>query len=716
MSGIRGFNDRTTVPLRSGKNAFHQPVDQSDLSQYMLPFRADTNRTNAMCMPAPTMNYIHDMKIWNDGRMDSWNTGREPGLGMSYFTREDLPYYYTLYDNFAVGDQYFQSSFTATNPNRLHFFSGTSGLSVDKRFFKEGRMAVLSNAESILGWDWTTRGEVLEEAKVSWKLYQEADNFNDNGFAWFRNFKVAKAGEPLFDKGLARVDSVLESFANDVKNDALPQVSWIIAPTAKSEHATAHPAEGEAWTAELLKSLASNPEVYKKTLFILNYDEGGQFVDHHWTPTAPLEQPADGVSTVTTEGEVNLHVMTLKPAPVGPAFRVPLLLISPWTRGNVVYSEAMDHTSIIKFLEVRFNVTNPNLSPWRRATMGDLTAAFDFENPDYSWPENLPDTTGYPDQANADCSKEPIVVPAEQSMPIQEPGVRKSRALPYEFEVADRNIDEGSFVFEISNVGQQGAPFILFDLLNLGGSIPKKYAVEAGKSITDSIRVTGSQYAFLLYGPNGFTREFSGTAAMDSSSLCASTVATLSVGYSKSTQEVVVTIDNSFAPSAVTYGIVDNAYGAAATVETVAAGTKVELKVDVSASGNWYDLTVGVVDPSVGVDLLKVSAFLSRTASEDGRPGPSTGSTSCHVRRFMGRMETGLDTISDPAMGKGLPGLWAPNNNVNDSNKNAHAPLLQGKKHPPLQDAYRFIERVKPEREQLLENKDENFVDKRSEL
>jgi phospholipase C len=100
--------------------------------------------------------------------------------------------------------------------------------------------------------------------------------------------------------------------------------------------------------------------------------------------------------------------------PIGLGFRVPAIIISPWTRGklitnlsniihdfilivsegNIVVSEIFDHTSVIRLLETRFNFTTNNISPWRRAMTGDLTSFFDFEHPDYSWPE-LPDTSQY---------------------------------------------------------------------------------------------------------------------------------------------------------------------------------------------------------------------------------------------------------------------------------------------------------------------------------
>jgi phospholipase C len=151
------------------------------------------------------------------GRHDAWNTARDPGMGMAYFSRADLPYYYALYDGFTAADQYFQSTFTATNPNRMFLFAGSNGLSA-------GESAVLSNSEPRPGYTWSTMGEVLEEAGVSWKVYQQVDNFDDNAFAWFANYQAARPGDPLFDKGMYRSRSVIDSFEADVAAGTLPQV------------------------------------------------------------------------------------------------------------------------------------------------------------------------------------------------------------------------------------------------------------------------------------------------------------------------------------------------------------------------------------------------------------------------------------------------------------------------------------------------------------
>ena len=103
-------------------------------------------------------------------------------------------------------------------------------------------------------------------------------------------------------------------------------------------------------------------------------------------------------------------------------FRVPLWIVSPWSRaqGGAVYSEVVDHTSVCRLIEKRFNVSTPNISPWRRTVAGDLTAAFDFTSPpDFTWPD-LPDTSGYVKTAQQQCDNEPSpVIPATQSMPVQ---------------------------------------------------------------------------------------------------------------------------------------------------------------------------------------------------------------------------------------------------------------------------------------------------------
>ena len=104
-------------------------------------------------------------------------------------------------------------------------------------------------------------------------MYQQIDNFDDNAFQWFANFQRSRPGEALFEKGLSRSKSLLHTFEQDLKDETLPAVSWIIAPSWRSEHANHHPSVGEAYTARILKKLEKYPDMYAKSAFILNYDE-----------------------------------------------------------------------------------------------------------------------------------------------------------------------------------------------------------------------------------------------------------------------------------------------------------------------------------------------------------------------------------------------------------------------------------------------------------
>ena len=117
-----------------------------------------------------------------------------------------------------IGDYYFQSTLTATNPNRFHLFSGSNGLSVNSSY------CIMDDSEPSSGIDWITMAETLEASNISWKVYQMHDNFDDNGFAWFDQFKASTPGSVLYDNGLKDVPDLVEAFANDVGNDTLPQV------------------------------------------------------------------------------------------------------------------------------------------------------------------------------------------------------------------------------------------------------------------------------------------------------------------------------------------------------------------------------------------------------------------------------------------------------------------------------------------------------------
>ena len=598
LAGVRGFADRVPAPLPGGaRNVWYQPYTGNSAG-YMLPFHMDTHSTSGICINAPAMSYPVDTAIWNNGKYDAWNTARSPGLGMGYFTRSDLPFYYALADSFTICDQYFCSTLTQTNPNRLHLFSGSNGLSV-------GQGAVLDNTEPSAGFSWTTYAERLQAAGVSWKVYQQNNNFDDNALAWFGSFKQAKAGQPLYDRGMATVQSLVTAFANDVANDTLPQVSWIVAPDYLSEHANYKPAYGEDLTAQLLAALVANPAVYAKTVFILNYDENGGFFDHLPPPTPPSSS-ANGLSTVSTAGEISAG------KPIGLGFRVPMTVISPWSTGGWVCSEVFDHTSVLRFLEARFGVAEPNISAWRRAVCGDLTSIFDFSGSHTAWP-NLPGTTGYPAQADQQCSTLPAPpVPATPSMPgAESTGTRRARALPYELDIQGSvNSSSGRYVLEFINTGTAGAVFQVYASNRTDG--PWRYTVESGKSLSDywsAKTYTKSIYQLEAHGPNGFLRVFQGSVAN------AAAMPEIALDYDPANHRLQLTMAN--AGSSVCTFTVSNGYlGADVRIYSVAAHGSVSDSWDLSTNANWYDLKVTVAE---------ASGWLRRVAGhmENGAPSLS---------------------------------------------------------------------------------------------
>jgi phospholipase C len=578
LAGVRGFADRVPAPLPgSQQNVWYQPCGGNSAG-YMLPFHIDTATTSGICASAPAMSYPVDTAIWNNGNFDAWNTARPAGLGMGYFTRSDLPFYYALADNFTICDQYFCSTLTQTNPNRLHAFTGSNGLSV-------GQAAVLDNTEPSAGFSWTTYAERLQAAGISWRVYQQSNNFDDNALAWFASFKSARPGQPLHDLGMATVPDLVAAFANDVANNTLPQVSWIIAPDYLSEHANFKPAYGENLTAQLLAALVANPSVYAKTVFILNYDENGGFFDHVPPPTPPSSS-ANGLSTVATTGEIS------NGKPIGLGFRVPMMVVSPWTAGGWVCSEVFDHTSVLRFLENRFGVAEPNISAWRRAVCGDLTSAFDFSGSNVTWP-NLPVTSAYPVQADQQCSTLPEPTPpSAQSMPVAESSnTRPARALPYELDIQGGiSRANGCYALEFINTGTVGAVFQVYAANRSDG--PWRYTVEAGKTLSDDWNVSTaseSVYELKAHGPNGFLREWRGSVTS------APAIPEISLAYRPDNNCLQLVMTNT-GSRACTFTVSNGYFSEDVRIYAVPANGSRSDSWELSSFANWYDLRVTVAE------------------------------------------------------------------------------------------------------------------------
>jgi phospholipase C len=267
---------------------------------------------------------------------------------------------------------------------------------------------VISNTRAKGGFRWTTYAERLQKAGISWKVYQQQDNYGCNVLEYFKTFMEADRDSELHNRGMVRDPE--GKFEHDAINDELPTVSWIIPTSIQSEHPDYMPAAGAAFVASKLNAIAANPKVWAKTAFILNYDENDGLFDHVAPPTPPAG----------TAGEF------VKGLPIGGGFRVPCVIVSPWTAGGWVCSQPFDHTSVLQFLEKFTGVKEPNISDWRRKTFGDLLSAFRFEGEKADAPK-LPDTVNTLTRVRYESAHlpRPVLPGAEQKPPTQEKGKRK---------------------------------------------------------------------------------------------------------------------------------------------------------------------------------------------------------------------------------------------------------------------------------------------------
>ncbi|GIG55862.1 non-hemolytic phospholipase C [Longispora fulva] len=514
MRGVRGFGDRTAISINGGYSVFNQPNWSG--RQYPFPLRGPSGspdpETLAQCQGDLAHGWSDQHSAWNSGKLDNWLPAKAYKIGcMGFMDRKDLPFHYALADAYTLCDAYHSSGLTATGPNRTFHWSGM--IDAAGRF---GSPAKDGGEES--GLTWRTYAEELQDAGISWRVYQNAsDNYGDNALAYFTQFANAAPGTPLHDRGMVSVprvsgstpDDILAAIRADVRAGTLPQVSWVVTDQATSEHPIGPPVNGERFVSGLLNALNADPAVFNSTVVLVNYDENDGFFDHVPPPAPPAGTPDEFVGGT----------------PVGLGFRVPMFVVSPWSRGGWVTSETFDHTSVLRFLEtwstaIGKPATCRYISAWRRAVCGDLTSAFDFAHPVYGLPA-LP-TPGAAISTSY-CGPLPNPSPSTNALPAQEPGTRQARALPYQPTAHISSWDygaDGSIRLNITMANDgplagHAAHFAVYaNAFRSGG--PWQYTVSPGQPVTDFFNcgpgLGSGRYDFTVVGPNRFLRRLTGTA------------------------------------------------------------------------------------------------------------------------------------------------------------------------------------------------------------
>jgi phospholipase C len=711
LQGVRGFNDPRSITLPNANKVWMQSNNKGET---YTPFHLDINNTKATWMSDLPHGWPDQSDARNHGHFDKWLESKKSPrkeyshmpLTLGYYNRKDLPFYYALADAFTICDQNFSSAISSTTPNRIHFWSGTLRDRNDPRLF-----ARLWNDDT-KPWNlahWKTFPERLEDLKLSWKVYQNdlykqglppekeawLDNFGDNTLENFGQFHVdafqkekyksltaeqkslhdraftTNKDDPDYrdlqtlryeDEGQQREldipkGDILHQFRQDVKNGNLPLVSWLV-PSGKFSDHPGHPWYGAWYMSEVINILTENPEVWKKTIFVLTYDENDGYFDHippyvpphpHKKDTGKLSPALDAQAEYVTSMDQQSRPEKGRLGPIGLGYRVPMIIASPWTRGGWVNSEVFDHTSSLqfleKFVEKKFGkkAYESNISAWRRAICGDLTSA--FRPYDARKEERLPFLEKVPllekihkakfknEPANFRPLSEAEIAeinhnkPSAQ-MPRQEPGVRPSSALPYAPEVNGRmRANEFEMDFYVSDriFGQKtaGSPFIVYahQVKAELQTTPRNYAITAGDRQQDSWNTEGfekGQYHLSVQGPNGFFREFKGPAAWNGPVV---SVVHDHDRISRHAQPGLLITVNSPDQQGVSCSIVHHGYGYANERITLKGKNK-PVSLNLVKSFGWYDFTVQL-----------------------------TKGTLTSAYRYAGRIETGKSSYSDPLMG-----------------------------------------------------------------
>ncbi|MCW2493058.1 MAG: putative phospholipase precursor [Frankiales bacterium] len=645
LKGVRGFGDRATITLPGGLPVFQQPttppgtpvtttqypwhLSDAPASAYPAGHQPPSSEVGAQGYGGTSHSWDDQHGAWYGGLMNGWVSAKGGLTTLGYLDRADIPFHYALADAYTIGDAYHCSVLSATGPNRTYLWSGTIDAQQKYSSF------VAYNGGDELGKNllWETYAETLQKAGFSWRVYQCADDYGDNGVEYFKTFAQYDAtqggtpapGNVFYDKGVANVpepltglsanaDNLTNAIKADVVAGTLPQVSWVVTNQAFSEHPDGAPNDGAYYLNGVLEALNFDPDVFNSTLVIIDYDENdGQF--DHVPPPVPAPGAKDEFYYEAAGSLASVGVT--QPLPVGLGFRVPLILISPWTRGGWVTSEVSDHTSVIQFLEKWTEAHGnaavcPNISAWRRSVCGDLTGAFDFASPVFGLPK-LPKTTVLGDPAGGSY-RPPVTTNA---MPKQEPGTKRARSLPYQ---PNANLDGFTFgsngaveaKLSFSNSGphvRKASHFAVYNntapdqsLADYPAKFPGQYTVDPShaiwnKTVPGSVEIGAGRgdgvYDLTIVGPNLFLRRFTGDVR--AAGKTAQVEAAYYQGRFGPKPKLALELTNS-GTTAVTFTVVSNNYSKPhpKTYHVPAHGRATHALDPLASSNGWYDLSVTI--------------------------------------------------------------------------------------------------------------------------
>jgi phospholipase C len=291
--------------------------------------------------PDPDHSYAGARVEYDNGACDGWlRAGSNDIYSIGYYTQSDLAFLGNAAPAWTACDNYFAAILSATYPNRIYQHAAQTDRLDDT-------LLPLSTLPTI--WD------RLAEHSLSGRYY-----FSDFPIVAFWGAKYLGISSPI------------DQFYEDCANGTLPHVSYVdprFIGEAEGLSGDDHPhgdiRNGEAFLNSIYEAVTSSPN-WPNTVLVINFDEWGGFFEHVPPTVAPIP-PAD--AALGSDGRRG--------------FRVPALIISPWSPRGAVVHGLYDHTSILKMIEWRWHLRPLTV---RDTTANNLAEALDFSRPDYSAP------------------------------------------------------------------------------------------------------------------------------------------------------------------------------------------------------------------------------------------------------------------------------------------------------------------------------------------
>ncbi len=649
---------REKPTIESKANVRNSDVDYDDLASWTtFPERLEDNNIswriyqNELSLP-----------VGFTGEQEEW---------LANFTDNPIEWFSQYHVRFSQAYQKFLAKQVQILPNEIAELeekiktlpaTGTETDTAKKTLANKQRMLEIAKKDREL---WTQENfQKLSQREKN--LHQKAftTNINDPDYHKITTLKY-KDGDTEREMSVPKGD-VLHQFRADVNSGNLPTISWVVAPENFSDHPGA-PWYGAWYISEVMDILTKNPEVWKKTIFIVTYDENDGYFDHVPPFVAPDPyRPETGnvskgidssVEHVRMEQEVadKRSPKDSRAGSIGLGYRVPMLVVSPWSRGGYVNSQVLDHTSVLQFMEhfltnkTKKPIKETNISAWRRAVCGDLTSAFrPYNGEDIKLPTSV-DKNAFIQSVHQAKFKNPPAnfkqfsaqeIEQIKSQPLsspllakQEAGIKPASPLPYQLYTEGKlSTDKKSFQLkmtahnEVFGEKAAGSPFNVYAPGKYRNEDLKawSYAVLPGDSLTDSYPLQNfenDQYHLRVYGPNGYFREFSGNANDPQVEIVCEYERTAPKSK-QLTGNLTIKLRNLDPQRKLKVEVAEHAYKGSKQTKTVDKNGTLSIALDLKSSFGWYDFSV------------KIDGY------------------SNFEQRFAGRVETGKPSMSDPLMGK----------------------------------------------------------------